>query len=208
MELGKERRYVMVIDLARCVNCQACVVACKMANGTPPGIFLTRVLYFETGEYPRARIKFFPVLCNQCQNAPCKEVCPAGAIYTEDGVVLIDKEKCTGCGMCAEVCPYNMITMIEPDDLKKGYWGDGILTPFEIEKYAKLKPRTPIKCTFCIDRVREGKKPLCVLACPSGARIFGDLNDPHSEVSILLASKRAWQPHPEFGTNPSVYYID
>jgi len=201
------KRYGMVIDLNRCVNCQSCVVACRMSHGTPPGIFLTRVLYTETGKYPKVRIRFYPVLCNHCENAPCKDVCSTGAIHVESGIVLVDVEKCVGCGMCHEACPYNMITMLEPEDLKKGYWGDGVLTPFEKEKYAKLKARTPMKCDFCIDRVKEGRKPACVQACPSGARVFGDLNDPNSEVSTLLSSKGGYQPHPEFNTNPSVYYI-
>lgn len=202
-----KKNYGMVIDLDRCVNCQTCMVACQMEHGTPPRVFFTRVLQSEGGKFPRIQMRFFPILCNHCQNAPCEDICPAEAVYTnEDGVVLIDSDKCTGCGACREACPYNIPVLLERGKLKESYWGDELI-PFEREKYKELKEGTVVKCDFCIDRMEKGMDPACVEACPTDTRVFGNFNDPESEVSHLLSSRGGRQPHPEFNTNPSVYYV-
>lgn len=200
-------RYGMVIDLKRCIGCQACTVACKAENGTPPGVFFTRVLEHEEGEYPRIAKTFVPVLCNHCKDAPCEKVCPTQATHrTAGGIVLVDYDKCIGCRYCYVACPYNNRFFLGNDILKKGYYG--VLTPYEKLKYAQYTEGTVAKCTFCQHRLQKGRLPACVETCVTGARVFGDLDDPASEVRELIRVRRGYQPMPELGTDPSVYYLD
>ena len=201
-------RYGMVIDLRKCVGCNACTVACKQENATPPGVFWTRVLQYETdAEYPAARLRFLPMLCMHCEDAPCLEACPTGATYRgEGGVVLVDDGKCMACRYCIMACPYEArgYNATEP---REYYSGHG-LTEYELMTRGR-HPRGSIeKCTFCAPRLRQGKDPACVATCPAGARIFGDLDDPTSEVSRLVASGLAKPRLEEQGTGPSVFYID
>lgn len=201
-------RWGMVIDLKRCVGCSACVVACKAENGTPPGIFFTKVMEQVAGEYPIVKKKFIPHLCNHCQEAPCEQVCPTGATYRrEDGIVLVDYDKCVGCRSCYVACPYKNRTFLPKGRLKNGYFGRE-LTPFERVKYRKFQEGVVVKCTFCAERVDQGLEPACVNTCPAEARVFGDLEDPESKVSRLIRQRGGVQPLSEFNTNPSVFYLE
>lgn len=200
-------RYGMVIDLHKCVGCNSCTAACKQANATPPGIFWSKVLNYETGEYPQARLRFLPMLCMHCQEAPCLEACPTGATYRgEGGLVLVNDDLCIGCRYCMMACPYEARSYNYK--APKGYFPGCGLTEFEQVGY-KSHPKSAIeKCNFCAPRLREGKKPVCVVTCPAEARIFGDLDDPESQVAKLVASGLARARLEEQGTRPSVYYIE
>lgn len=199
-------RYGMVIDLKRCIGCYACVIACKEEHGTPPGIFYTRVYDEESGTFPRVSKRFIPVLCNHCQTAPCEQVCPTGATYrTPEGAVLVDSQQCIGCRYCFVACPYHNRFFLR-NGVLKGYYGQP--TPYEAAKYRHFVEGTVVKCTFCIHRVRNGRQPACVETCLAGARVFGDLDDPESEVSRLIRERNGYQPQAELGTDPSVYYLD
>lgn len=202
---GKAPRWGMAIDLKRCVACQSCTIACKVENGTPPGVFWMRVLEKEEGAYPSARKVFLPLRCNHCSEPPCVPVCPTGASYKrkKDNLVLIDQNKCIGCRACIVACPYQVRFI--PED-SKGYYAEG-LTPFEAQSHQKWQPRTVQKCTFCVHRLEEGLDPACVQTCPTRALVYGDLNDPESEISRLIRQRNHFQPRAECGTDPSVYYL-
>ena len=199
-------RYGMVINLQRCIGCDACTMACKTANGTPPGIFWSHVIHKEVGEYPTARMDYTPVLCMHCKNAPCVTACPTGASIKEaNGIVHVDKGKCIGCKQCVVVCPYQARWFL--DTKIKGYFPEFGLTKKEERNYADFDFGKVTKCNFCLDRVAVGDEPACVHTCPADARIFGDLDDPNSEVSKLLRYRGPQPLGPEFGTEPSVFYI-
>lgn len=194
----------MVIDLKKCIGCMACTIACKVENSTRPGIFWNIVKDMEFGKYPLVSEIFLPVLCVHCAEPPCIDVCPTGASYKrEDGIVLIDYDKCVGCKYCIEACPYGARYF---NDDHAGYFGNELTASEEIG-YQGHKVGVVEKCTFCYHRLEDGKKPACVEACVGKARYFGNLDDPDSEVSRLITFKHAIQPKGELGTNPSVYYI-
>jgi len=182
----------------------ACTIACKTTNHTRPRIFWNIVKDLEAGKYPLVRRYFLPILCMHCKNAPCIEVCPTGASYRQDdGIVAIDYEKCVGCKSCIENCPYGA-RYFNGDP--GGYFGDQLTTSEKIG-YEQHKVGVVEKCNFCIDRLKQGKEPACVQTCVGKARYFGDLDDPKSEVSKLIKSKRGFQLQKECGTDPSIYYI-
>ncbi len=197
----------MVIDLRKCVGCNACTVACKQENSTPPGIFWSKVLQYEHGEYPHAHLYFLPMLCMHCQVAPCLVACPTGATYrAEGGLVLVDDALCVACRYCIMACPYEARSY--DSGKPQPYYTAKGLTDFELHEYGNHSKGTIEKCTFCADRLKQGKLPVCVVTCPSEARTFGDLDDPESEVAKLVASGLARVRLEEQGTQPSVYYID
>lgn len=199
-------RYVMVLDLTRCIGCQACTVACKQKNGTPPDVLYSQVIIEEVGEYPNARTSFLPILCMHCSNPPCEAVCPTGATeIQENGIVTIDTDKCIGCRYCMAACPYNARTF-NYGPLEPSFEGKE-LTTFEQAKVVDHPVGVVGKCDFCIDRVENGELPACVQACPAVARHFGDLDDPNSEVAQLIATRGGQPLFPELGTEPSVYYL-
>ncbi len=199
-------KYGMVIDLRRCIGCNACTIACKQQNGTPPGIFFSHVNIYEAGKYPNAKLKALPVLCNQCDNPACANVCPVGATQKQpNGVVTVDPNKCIGCRYCQAACPYDVRQFIATNT--NGYFGDKGLTAYEKAMYPQLQAGTVAKCNFCADRLAQGLLPACVLTCPAKARIFGDLDDPNSDVSKLIAANNAQPLNPQAGTKPNVYYI-
>jgi molybdopterin-containing oxidoreductase family iron-sulfur binding subunit len=197
----------MVIDLRRCIGCNACTAACKAEHGTPPGVLYSRVLVKEVGSFPAVKKLFVPLLCNHCRNAPCAQVCPTGATYKrEDGIVLVDHDKCMGCRACYVACPYQNRFYLDGGVLAEGYFA-GVLTPFEQAAYAEFCEGTVVKCTFCAHRIERGLLPACVLTCTTEARVFGDPDDPTSEVSRLVREEQATALLPERGTEPSVFYI-
>ena len=213
-------RWGMVIDTFTCVGCYACQISCKQAHFLPPNIFWNRLCITETGKYQAIRKHTYPILCNHCKEAPCVNVCPTGASYKrEDGIVVIDYDKCVGCKYCVIACPYQQRT---PYEFKQQYPGQSLT---EYETFGKelssfqYEEGTAVKCIFCMDRVDDGiakgltpgvdweATPVCVNACPTKSRHFGDLDNPQSKVSGLIREKKGQQLHPEFETDPSVYYL-
>ena len=199
------RRLGLVIDLDTCVGCHACVVNCKEWNtgGHPApltdqnpygagasGAWLNRVHSFEAGEGDASRTVHFPKSCLHCEAAPCVTVCPTGASHkrSEDGIVLVDEDKCIGCGLCAWACAYGAREL----DL-----GTGVMK----------------KCTLCIDRIYNetmeeiDRVPACVATCPASARHFGDFGDPCSMVSRLVAERGGYDLLPELGYRPTNKYL-
>ncbi|MBI3362992.1 MAG: 4Fe-4S dicluster domain-containing protein [Chloroflexi bacterium] len=210
-----KKRYGLVIDLRRCVGCEACTIACKQENHTPPGVAYAKVIKEEVGEYPHVRRHFLPVLCNHCENPPCTEVCPVGATWKrqEDGIVVVDYDICIGCRYCIAACPYGARYFDFGDNYHEP------ISEFEAQaspEYGEYRDRanggSPIgnvrKCTFCLHRVARGEQPACVQTCMPRARIFGDLNDPDSEISRLVAERRGFRLKEELGTGPNVVYLE
>ena len=209
----------LVIDLDTCVGCHACVINCKEWNtsgyGTalsdqdpyganPTGAWLNRIHTFEVtptkpkgqgvgeviGTAGEARVVHFPKSCLHCEDAPCVTVCPTGASYKreEDGIVLVDEDKCIGCGLCAWSCAYGAREMDQAAGVMK-------------------------KCTLCVDRIYNeqleeiDRQPACVRTCPAGARHFGDLGDPNSDVSLLVKERGGFDLMPEQGNKPVNKYL-
>jgi molybdopterin-containing oxidoreductase family iron-sulfur binding subunit len=205
-------RYGFVIDLKRCYGCYTCTVACKAANHTPQGVNFAKCIQGEVGTYPAALRQMLPTLCMQCAEPECLKVCPTGATQqNEFGVVTVDPKLCMGCKYCMMVCPYGQRHLVTdwdtyfPDSPDKGLDTYESFAKDDWDKKAGYGIAS--KCDFCADRVADGKQPACVEACPAKARTFGDLNDPESEVSVLIRRNRGFQLNPEFGTDPSVYYL-
>ena len=180
-----ERRLGMVVDLALCIGCNACAVACKQENDVPLTKFNTWVESWDVDDGGRIRRANLPKLCNHCANPVCVHVCPTGASYVDaDGSVQIDAGKCIGCKYCMAACPYGVRYLVEET-------GD------------------VHKCTFCHHRSSNGLLPACVGTCVTKARVFGDLNDPDSDVSKLLAEAGGGEVLlADMGMEPSVRYVD
>lgn len=213
-------RWGMVIDKRRCIACFACMVACKQEHFLSAWVFWNRVLIGERGKYPSVTKENLPVLCNHCKDAACVSVCPTGATSRrEDGIVIIDSDDCVGCRYCVMACPYQMRTFLEK---QKEYYPERGLTAFERlgRELYPLEEGTVVKCNLCHERIDEGLSkgqkpgidreatPACVIACPTKARIMGDLNDPESDIARMIKERRGAQLHPEFGTDPSIYYLE
>jgi Fe-S-cluster-containing dehydrogenase component len=214
-------RWGMAIEQKRCIGCYECVLACKAEHFLPPGIFWNRILIGEKGKYPAVTKLIYSVRCNHCADPACVKVCPTGATQQrEDGIVWVDEDKCVGCRYCMIACPYQMRSMYE--DGKSQYFPGQELT--EHEKAGKeLYPHQPgvvQKCVFCKERIDAGiaagltpgvdreATPACVISCPTKAIHFGDLDDPNSEINRVIKEKHGHPFHPEFDTDPSIYYID
>lgn len=198
-------RWGYTVDLDRCVGCLACVIACKVENGTPPDVHWMKVLEKrEEHDHEYGKRTFVPVRCNHCDDPPCMKSCPTGAIFKRrDGIVMVNQDVCVGTMACVTACPYYVPTRWDGGD---GYYGEE-LTPYEKGKRAKFKVGTAQKCTFCVHRIDEGRPPACVEACPAQALNFGDLQDPESEVNLLLKQKKHFQSRAELGTRPKVFYL-
>ena len=212
------KRYGMVIDLQRCVACRACTVACKQENKTPPGIFYTYVTEEEMGQYPTVRRINLPGPCFHCENPPCVPACPIKATWKrqEDGIVVVDYDKCQGLTYCVFACPYEKRFI----DLGENYHEepnefDRISSPEYKQNRVRKANEPPIgkarKCTFCLHRQDDKGNylapPACVQTCMGKAIHFGDLNDPASEVSQLLRRRKWMRLKEELGTEPNVYYL-
>ena len=180
----KNKQYGMLIDTRKCIGCHTCSVACKSEFDVPLGVTRSWVEYTEKGIYPNVSRNFLPRLCNHCRHPQCVDVCPTGATYKrpQDGIVVVDSGLCIGCKYCVQACPYDA----------------RFLNP--VTGFAD-------KCDFCIHRVSNGLVPSCVNSCVGGARIFGDISDPTSEISRLLATNPTTVLRPGKGTEPNVYYI-
>ena len=197
-------KYGMVIDLKRCIGCDTCTVACRAEHATSKGGLFNRVFKFEVGKYPNSKLGFLPVTCMHCGKPECEKQCPTGATRRrEDGIVVVDSEKCMGCQYCVVTCPYG--TRYFLDEIKE--YVKGRETPYEKKGRKKHRKGAVEKCDFCLERLEKGMQPACVTSCIATARYFGDLNDPNSEVSRLVALRRGYTLNPELGTEPSVYYL-
>ncbi|NCP87769.1 MAG: (4Fe-4S)-binding protein [Anaerolineae bacterium CG_4_9_14_3_um_filter_57_17] len=213
---ASERRWVMVIDLRKCVGCTACTIACVAENKLPPGVVYRPVLMEEIGTYPNVSMKFLPRPCMQCDEPPCVPVCPVSATFKRpDGIVAINYDECIGCRYCITACPYSARTF----DAGRFYTSDTpqlesyeTLPNFEYsESWDRSKGDSPIgnarKCQFCAHRLDAGMLPACVTTCIGRATYFGDANDPDSLVSELSASPNMMRLKEEMGTEPKVYYL-
>lgn len=181
-EDGKHR-WAMVVDVQKCIGCQACTVSCIMENAVPENSFRTIVSTYEVHEGKHTGTYMLPRLCNHCDNPPCIPVCPVGATFQrKDGVVVVDGDRCVGCAYCVQACPYDA-------------------------RFINHATGKADKCTFCAHRVDAGLLPACVETCVGGARIFGDLNDPNSKVRHLVDRNKMKVLKPEMGTQPHVFYL-
>ena len=223
----EERRWVMVIDLRKCIGCHACAIACVAENKLPPGVVYRPVLEEEIGTYPNVTRRFLPKPCMQCDNPPCVPVCPVDATYKdENGVVVINYDQCIGCRYCVTACPYASRTF----DFGETYTqdtpvADGLIlgqqnadnyeraANFEYGRGRRRNNRhaSPIgnvrKCHFCLHRLTEGMLPACTTTCVGRATYFGDANDPDSLVSELIGSPNVMRLKEDLGTEPRVYYL-
>ena len=193
-------------------GCHTCAVACKIENNLPNEIWWNRILTdggsnemdIPKGSFPDNSIDYLPVNCQHCENPACVKVCPVGATYKDEatGIVRQDYDKCIGCRMCMAACPYTGVRSFnwqEPE-----YMLDYTLGAKDSPAHQR---HTVEKCTMCWHRVASDGEPECVKACPGRARIWGDLDDPESDVSKAIASRQYKQLLPEEGTKPSVYYL-
>ncbi len=176
--------YGFVIDNGSCIGCHACSTACKSENQVPVGVARTWVKTVEVGHFPDVRRSFQVSRCNHCANPPCVRSCPTSAMYRRpDGIVEFDGDACIGCKACLQACPYDAI-------------------------YLDPETHTAAKCHYCSHRIDVGLEPACVVVCPEHAIIAGDLDDPLSEISRILAANPVTVRKPEQGTAPKVFYVD
>ena len=201
--------YAIITDLNRCTGCLACTVACKAINGVDVGNFWIKTLRVGphpieggSGTFPDVEMYFLPVQCQHCENPECVKVCPTEASHVaEDGTIQIDKDKCIGCRMCMAACPYNarVFNWSEPVRDPDFNYGD---------KDVPVRPKgVAEKCTMCKERTDRGEEPMCVMCCPTEARVFGDLDDPESAISKFLGEKSTFVLLEEQGTRPQVRYF-
>ena len=210
-----DQKWGMVIDVKACIGCRRCVYACVKENniGRESGFTYIQVLEMEPGsvdiehtnvdfeEGGRSDKWYMPVQCMHCAKPTCVYGCPVKATWKEpDGIVVIDYDKCIACRNCMVTCPY---------DARHFNWVEPEVPEAEVNPKVPLEEKAGVveKCTFCVQLTRNGKTTACTEACPVGARKFGDLNDPESEVSILLKTRRVWRLKEEYGTEPMIWYV-
>jgi molybdopterin-containing oxidoreductase family iron-sulfur binding subunit len=220
----RKHHYGMVIDTQRCIGCKACMVACKAENKTPPGVSYTVVVEEALGQHANDKPLFMTKPCFHCENPPCVPVCPVSATYkrAQDGIVVVDYDRCIGCRYCITACPYGARYF----DFGENYPQIELQTAYAqvpSPEYGQYRVRTaeqsPVgnvrKCTFCLHLQDEegrydkeaGRWPACAKTCTGHAIHFGDFNDPESEVSQLLRERQAIRLKEELGTEPNVYYL-
>ena len=176
--------YGFVIDNRTCIGCHACTVACKSEHDVPLGVNRTHVKYIEKGIFPNSTREFSVHRCNHCEDAPCTTICPTTALFNRsDGIVDFDDERCIGCKSCMQACPYDAL-YIDPN---KG---------------------TAAKCNYCAHRVENSFEPACVIVCPTESIVSGDLDDPTSKISQIVASENTTVRKPESGAKPNVFYVE
>jgi molybdopterin-containing oxidoreductase family iron-sulfur binding subunit len=214
--------FAYALDISRCIGCRRCVYGCVEENNQSrdPQVHWIRVLamdkekgidfthadpYYEPKEVPQDGHFYVPVQCQQCRNAPCTKVCPTGATWTErDGIVVIDYDWCIGCRYCMAACPYGA---------RHFNWGEPTIPKGALNTsthYLGNRPRPKgvvEKCTFCIQRARAGRYPACVEVCPVGARKFGNLLDPDSEIRYVIEHKRVLVLKQDLNTMPKFFYF-
>ncbi|MFZ9048525.1 MAG: 4Fe-4S dicluster domain-containing protein [Poseidonia sp.] len=172
------------IDNRKCIGCHACTVACKSEHDVPVGVNRTHVKYIETGTYPDSTREFSVHRCNHCEDSPCTTICPTTALFTRsDGIVDFDDDRCIGCKSCMQACPYDAL-------------------------YINPNTGTAAKCNYCAHRIENSYEPACVIVCPVEAIVSGDLDDPNSNLSQLIAENETKVRKPESGTVPNVFYLD
>ena len=177
-------KYGFIIDNRKCIGCHACTTACKSEHDVAIGVNRTYVKQVEKGEFPDTRRIFSVMRCNHCTDAPCVEICPVEALFIrEDGIVDFDNNRCIGCKSCMQACPYDAL-------------------------YIDPNTNTAAKCNYCAHRVDVGREPACVTVCPEHAIIAGDMENPQTEISQLLARQAVKVRKPEKGTKPNLFYID
>jgi len=175
-------RYAMAIDTKKCVGCSDCVVGCQIENNVPIGYCRDWIVEITTGTYPDLSMELRSERCNHCSNAPCVRCCPTTASHiTDGGIVLVDAKNCIGCKACIASCPYDA-RFVHP----KGHID---------------------KCTFCIQRVKKGQDPACVAVCPTKCMYFGDTDDPNSDISKIIKTRKWKTLIPQAGTEPNIYYL-
>lgn len=173
----------MLFDLRKCIGCNTCSIVCKSENDVPLSVWRAWVKKIEKGHYPHVREFSLPIVCNNCEDPICVTVCPVNAgIKRPDGIVYIDPHRCIGCRYCMASCPYGV-------------------------RYINPRKKIAEKCYWCHHRVDAGLMPACVVTCPTGAILFGDLNDPESEIAQVIAKNAVHVIKPEMGTSPQTYYI-
>ncbi|MEE9169720.1 MAG: 4Fe-4S dicluster domain-containing protein [bacterium] len=176
--------YGFIIDNRKCIGCHACTVACKAEHDVPIGVNRTWVKYIEKGEFPNTRRLFSVMRCNHCEDAPCVDICPTTALFhREDGIVDFDGRRCIGCKSCMQACPYDAL-------------------------YIDPETETAAKCNYCAHRVDISLEPACVNVCPVHAIVSGDMDNPQSEISQLLAREQVTARKAEKGTRPKLFYIN
>jgi len=208
------------LNLSLCIGCRKCAEACHKENNhdRPSHNSYIRVLEMKQGSFnleegnatyehpvPAPGKFYMPVQCHHCENAPCTKVCPVEATWTDpDGIVVVDYNWCIGCRYCEAACPYHA---------RRFNWAEPVVPKEEInpdQEYLsnRIRPQGVMeKCTFCLHRTRNGRLPACLEACPTGARVFGNLLDPDSEISWVLANKRVFVLKEELGTRPRFFYF-
>lgn len=220
-------KYAMLIDLGKCVGCSACQIACKVENSVGEGHFYSRHETVMAGTFPKVTYKYIPTMCNHCDDAACVAACPVGAQAKVDGLTIHDDETCIGCGACVAACPYGFSVMREAaafgtflsdERAIEGCTASGSEVSSAVGAvvpYANLKvtPEALLldeakaeKCNFCKHLIDAGEDPYCVHMCPAGARMWGDVEDPASDIAQAMANADVSVSHPEYGTSPNVYY--
>lgn len=175
-------RYGMAIDTNKCVGCSDCVVACQTENNVPIGYARDWIVERVDGSFPNLALEIRSERCNHCDDTPCVRTCPTGASHIiQGGIVKVTHEECIGCGACIQSCPYDA-------------------------RYAHPEGYVD-KCTFCDHRIADGQDPACVSVCPTYCMHFGDLDDPNSEVSKKIATRKWKVLAPEVGTKPQIFYL-